>query len=220
MTNTTRDVQRLLDHDVAIRRNLHRGLINKRALAQYIQKTLRLGGSLDAIISSIRRYETDLKEENRFEKAGEIVRNATISTRTGVAIIAMPKEPTVQELLPKLFNVIHYARGEALRVIQAEETVKVIVDEKNVSKVADIFTGSKVSKIEHNLAELNMKLAPVSAKVPGVLAMLDTELANNNINIVETISCVPEVLWFIDQKDLLKAHQAFLELIETLHRKE
>ena len=96
---------------------------------------------------------------------------------------------------------------------------EVIVDQKNVAKVTDIFR-NKVMKTEHNLAEINMKLAPVSAKVPGVLAMLDTELANNNVNIVETISCVPEVLWFIDQKDLLKAHQTFLELIDVLKKEK
>ena len=83
-----------------------------------------------------------------------------------------------------------------------------------VVKAVEIFR--KVLKIEQNLAELNMKLEPVSAKVPGILAILDTELANSGVTIVEAASCVPELLWFIDQKDLLKAHQTFLELIETL----
>lgn len=214
MTNITKSVQRLLDHDTAIKRNLARDLINKRALAQYIQKQLHINGNLDAVMSAIRRYETDLDGEQHFAKAGSLIKNAKISTKTGIAIIALIKDPSVQELLPKLFTAIHYARGEVLRIIQAEESIKVIVDEKNVSKVVDMFKKNSVLKIEHNLGELNMKLAPVSAKVPGVLAILHTELVNNNINIVETISCVPELLWFISQKDLLKAHQTFLELIE------
>lgn len=218
MTNITKDVQRLLDHDTAIKRDLTRGIINKRALAQYIQKQLNINGNLDAIMSAIRRYETDLTEEEHFAKAGALIKNAKISTKTGIAIIALVKEQEVQELLPKLFTVIHYARGEVLRIIQAEESIKIIVDEKNVSKVVNIFKKSAVLKIEHNLGELNMMLGPVSAKVPGVLGILDTELANNNVNIVETMSCVPEVLWFVNQKELLKAHQTFLGLIEGLQQ--
>ncbi len=220
MTNTTRMVQRLLDHDTAIKRDLSKGLINKRALAQYIEKQLNTNVSLDAIMSAIRRYETDLSEEKQFAKAGVIIKNGKISTKTGIAIIALVKEPSVQELLPKLFSGIQYARGEELRIIQAEESIKVIVDEKNVDKVTDLFKKSEVLRIEHNLGEINMKLDPTSAKVPGILAILYTELANNNINVVEGISCVPELLWFVDQKDLLKAHQTFLELIEGFRKEK
>ena len=214
MTNITKEVQRFLDHDVSIKRDLSRGLINVRSLSQYIQKQLHINGNLDAIMSAIRRYETDLNDEQHFAKAGSLIKNAKISTKTGIAIVALIKDSSVQELLPKLFTVIHYARGEVLRIIQAEESIKIIVDEKNVSKVVDMFRKNAVLKIEHNLGELNMKLNPVSAKVPGVLAILDTELANNKVNIVETLSCVPELLWFINQKDLLKAHQTFLGLVE------
>ncbi len=218
MTNITKEVQRFIDHDAAIKKDLGRSIINMRALAKYVQKQLRINEDVDAVISAIRRYESDFNDEKRFEKASELIKNAKISTKTGIAIIALAKEPSVQELLPKLFAVIHYARGEVLRIIQAEESIKIIVDEKNVSKVTDIFKKSDVLKIEHNIGEINMKLAPASAKVSGVLAILDTELANNEINIVETISCVPELLWFIDQKDLLKAHQTFLGLIEGMQK--
>lgn len=216
MTNITKEIQRFIDNDTAIKRDLSRGIVNMRALAQYMQKQMHTNSSVDAIISAIRRYETNLDEEKRFAKAAELIKNAKISTKTGIAIIAMLKDPSVQELLPKLFAVIHYARGEVLRIIQAEESIKIIVDEKNVSKVIDIFKKNDVLKIEHNLGEINMKLVPASAKVPGILAILFTELANNSINVVESVSCVPELLWFIDQKDLLKAHQTFLGLIEEI----
>ena len=168
-------------------------------------------------MSAIRRYDVELEEDGRFAKARTLIKNSKISTKTGIAIIALLKDPSVQELLPKLFTVIHYARGEVLRIIQAEESIKVIADEKNVPKVIDIFNKRRVLKIEHNLGEVNMELSPESAKVPGILAILHTELANKDINIVETISCVPELLWFIDQKDLLKAHQTFLELIDDVN---
>ncbi len=220
MTNISLMVQRILEHDTAVKRDLARGIINKRALANYIRKTLGISGSTDAIISAIRRYEPELPDDKRFVKAMSLIGNAEISTKTGIAIIALAKDASAQEALPRLFTVIQYAKGEVLRIIQAEEEVKAVVDEKNVPKVLGMFRSSSVMKIEHNLAELNMRLVPGSAKVPGILAILNNELANNGINIVETISCVPELLWFIDQNDLLKAHQTFVELVSTAKRQK
>ena len=215
MTNINKEVQRIIERDAAIRKDLARGIINKRALAAYVQKNFRIGGDINAAISAIRRYEAGAKEEF-FTKATGIIRNAKISTRTNIAIIALAKTPDVQRMLPKIFSSVNYDRGEVIRIIQAEARIKVIVDEKNVPKVTGMVGEKDVLNVKKSLAELNMLLTETSAKVPGVLALLDTELAGNKINIVETCSCVPEVLWFFDQKDLLKAHQTFLELIESL----
>ncbi len=216
MTNITREVQRVLDQDMPIRKDLTRGIINKRALAEYLRKRAKIAGSTDAILSAIRRYEAELEGEDRYALAGGLIKEGKLSTRTGIAIVAMIKDSSVQAHLPKLFSLIHYDRGEVLRVVQAEESIKAIVDEKNVTKVTDLVGSVKVLRTERHLAEITMKLTGQSAKVPGVLAILNNEMASANINIVESISCVPELLWFIDQKDLLKAHQTFLELISAL----
>ena len=216
MTNITREVQRFLDHDAAIRRDLARGIINRRALASYVRKHLHTKAGIDAIISAIRRYETEAREEGLFAKAGALIRHAKVSTKTGIAIISLLRDSGVQEVLPRLFSAISYGRGEIIRIIQADESIKVIVDEKNVDKVTGMVNKSSVVSVKNNVAEINMRLTEISGKVPGVLAMLDTELANNNISILETCSCVPEVLWFFEQKDLLNAHKTFMELIESL----
>ena len=213
MTNLTKLVHTVLDQDTALRRDMGRDLINTRALANYLQRKLHLSGSVDAIISAIRRYENAMGDEDRFAKARALLRTAKLSTKNNITIIALVKDPAVQQLLPKLFTLIDYARGEVLRIIQAEELIKVVVDQKNAAAVAEIFPKGKLVHTEKNLAEVNMRLEPVSSKVPGVLAMLDTELANNGVNIVETMSCVPEVIWFLSEKDLLRAHETFLNLI-------
>ena len=216
MTNIAREVQRFLDHDAAIRRDLARGIVNRRALASYVRKHLHTKAGIDAIISAIRRYETEAREEGLFAKAGALIRHAKVSTKTGIAIISLLKDSGVQEVLPRLFSAISYGRGEIIRIIQADESIKVIVDEKNVDKVTGMVNKSSVVSVKNNVAEINMRLTEISGKVPGVLAMLDTELANNSISILETCSCVPEVLWFFEQKDLLNAHKTFMELIESL----
>ena len=214
MTNITKLVHSYLDHDIAARKDLGRGLINMRALAIHVKKELGIHSSVDAVISSIRRYEANATEE-KFSKAFSIIINGKISTKNHIAIIALVKDPAVQQVLPNLFSMIDYARGEVLRIIQAEELIKIVVDQKNIDEVCQLFPKDKVKRIEKDLAEINMRIDPISSKVPGVLAILNTELANNDVNIVETMSCVPELVWFISESQLIKAHQTFIELIST-----
>ncbi len=211
MANIAQQVHRFIDQDSSIRKDLGRGIINTRALATHIQR--QLGSSnINAIISAIRRYETSDPDATQYSDALKLIREAKISTKNHICNIALIKDASVQQQLPKLFSLIRYDQGEVLRVIQAEESIKVIVDQKNAAAVIGLFPPSKVVLVEENLAEITMNLDPMSAKVKGVLAILNTELANSGVNILETMSCVPELVWFIDEKDLLRAHQAFLNL--------
>ncbi|MBI3050978.1 hypothetical protein HYY74_00815 [Candidatus Woesearchaeota archaeon] len=214
MANISKSVHRFVEQDLALRKDLSRGIVNIRSAAAYIKSQARLSASIDAVISALRRIESGSKDaEPRFSKAITLIRNAKITTRNHIAIIALKKDSSVQEAIPRLFSLIDYSRGEALRIIQAEELLKVVVDQRNAAAVSELFTKNKIIHMEKNLAEVNVHLDPVSSKVPGILAIFNTELANRGINIVESMTCVPELLWFIDETDLLNAHQTFLELM-------
>lgn len=67
-------------------------------------------------------------------------------------------------------------------------------------------------KIQDDLAEINMHLHPEAVNTPGIMLVLSTELMLNSINIYEITSCVPEMLIFVEEKDLLRAYQVLFEL--------
>jgi len=57
-----------------------------------------------------------------------------------------------------------------------------------------------------------MHLHPEAVKTPGIIAVISNELAMNGINVMESMSCVPEMLWFVKEKDVLKAHNVLYQL--------
>jgi len=213
MTNIANEVWKFLDKDPCVKRDLARGLVNIRALARYLLTEKKLDSTPDAVISAIRRYKLS-KYGDIFSTAGNIVSQSTLSTRTNLANVALTKDTEVQQLLPKLFSIIHYNQGDVLRIIQADESIKVLIDEKNLGKVKELFPKSKIKKIDRNLAEINMHLHPEAVNTPGILAVTSDELAMNNVNVMETMSCVPEMLWFVKEKDVLKAHEILYGLSE------
>ena len=215
MTNNVKiadEVWKLLDERPCIRINMSRGLINTRALAKYIIKKRKLDVTVDAAISAIRRYELGTYEKI-FENAHKIIsQTIALSTKSPLANISLTKDTEVQRLLPKLFSIIHYNQGDALRIIHADESIKVLVDEKNLEKIRTLFPGDKIIRIERNLAEINIHQHPDAKSTPGIIAITSNELAINGINVLETMSCFPEWLWFVDEKDILKAYNALNQL--------
>lgn len=212
MTNLTQEIWNFMDSEPSIKKELGRGIINVMALAKYIMKTKNLNCSIDAVISSLRRYIAEKKFDTNFPKVEEIIKSSRISTKTRIAAIAMKRESRIIELLPNVFPLVELNRGDVMRLSEGKESIKLLVDEKNLQKILDIFPKDKIIGVTKNLSELNIAFGTGSIETVGVLATITNALAVKGINIVETIGCLPEFMIFLDTKDILKAHEAMIEL--------
>lgn len=211
MNNVTAKIWKKLDTSPSIRKDLSRGLINVRSLARYLRDQQNMDVHLSAIVSAIRRYNIDEYNEI-FNKSVKILCNTTISTRSKLVIIGLVKDSEVQDILSKIFSVIHYDRGDVLRIIQADKSMKVLINENNLKKIKRLFPEKKILKIEKKLAEINMHLPEKAVTTLGIAGILTNELAINDINIVEIISCSPEILLVVNEENLSNAHQIICQL--------
>ncbi|KYK23308.1 hypothetical protein AYK24_07590 [Thermoplasmatales archaeon SG8-52-4] len=214
MTNINQEVWKFIDKNPSIKRTLSYGLINKRALANYIKKQKDLQTSLDAVISAIRRYNIE-NYDNYFLTAQKMITHTTdLSTRSNLVNVVLSKDTEIQKLIPEFFSIIKYDRGDVLRIIQADESIKVLINEKNLEKIVNAIPKEKILSIDENLAEINLHLTNEAKYTPGVLAIITNELALNGVSIVEVLSCFPELLWFVYQRDLLKAYNVLYQLCQ------
>jgi len=215
MSNIVHEVWKVLDDHPNIRREMSRGLINTSALARYMIKEKKIGATLDAVIGAIRRYEVD-RHEDFFEKAYKLLgQTVNISTKSNLAEISLIKDSEVQQILPKLFSIIHYVRGDVLRVTQANESIRLLIDEKNIDNVMSLFPKDKIISKEIDLAEINIYIHPKMQTTPGILAVISNELANNGINLVEVMTCPPEMIFVVQKEELVKASDVLFQLCQT-----
>ena len=207
MTNIVHRVWNTLDKRPCIKKNMKLGLINTRALARYLIKEEYIESNLDAVISAIRRYDFNTND-TIFSNCEQILRKTiNLSTRSGLVEIALKKDIDIQRAIPNLYRHIKYEYGDVLRILQANETIRILIDMKNLEKISSLFEEEKILDIQKNLAEINMHIHPEMEKTPGILSLITTELAINNINIIDTMTCSPEIIWFVKESDLLKAYQ-------------
>jgi aspartokinase len=214
MANLTHEVWIFLDSEPSIKKELGRGIVNVMALAKHILKAKNLDCSVDAVISAIRRYVTEKKFHTKYQNAEKIIKSSRISTKNKIALITMKRDSQIIELLPKVFPLIELSRGDVMRLSEGKESIKLLVDEKNLQKILDIFPSSKVVGAKKNLSEINIHFGPGSGESVGVLATIMNELAANDIGITESIGCLPEFMIFVDTKDALKAYEAMMNLAE------
>ena len=205
MTNIAEQVNIFLDNDFIIRKCLFRNIISFRALSRYIIRILDLKEkNMDAVMSAIRRYKKEEKGKLEIE-IKKLFSNVAVKTRSNVVDICLRKNKKVLEQLNKINSIVDIEKGEIIRIIQSEESIRIILDEKNLEKFFNHFSKNDCISLGKNLVELNLHFALDASKVKGVISLISSSLNAEDINIVEIISSAPELLVFIKKENLLKA---------------
>ncbi|NTV24480.1 MAG: hypothetical protein HGA85_09040 [Nanoarchaeota archaeon] len=213
MTNIHDQVTNFISHDVSIRRGLSRGFINTRALASYIHRCLGLSGSLDAVISSIRRYKTDDTKEEVKSLYSRIAA-AKVSSRSRMASFLFKKDMDVRKGLIKLYDKIDFSRSDILRILEVNQFIKIVVDDENRQMVEKFFSDKDIIARDTKLGEISLIYTEDVIETPGVFAALASELALNNISIRDGMICGSEHIFILKERDLMKA----LECLHSIAR--
>ena len=205
MTNIAEQVKVFLDNDFIIRKCLFRNIVSFRALSRYIIKTLDLEEkNMDAVMSAIRRYKKEEKEKTEAELK-KVFSNVAVKTRSNIVDICLKKNRRVLEQLNKINSIVDIEQGEIIRIIQSEESIRIILDEKNLDKFFGNFSKSDCLSIGKELVEINLHFTQDASKIKGIVSLISSSLNAEDINIVEIMSSAPELLVFIRKEDLLKA---------------
>ena len=214
MTSIAKEVAKEIEDDVIVRRALEKGIVSMNSLAVYLIKKKNVDASLDAVVSAIRRYRQEVPLEKKYEKAKDVIsKSSDIRITTNIVEIAVEKNEEAQRILQKAFAMVSVDKGEILLIIQGEKSIKFIINAKNKEKILQLFSRKSIMSIEDNLAEINIHLTEDAVKTPGIIATLSTEFMVHDINIYESMSCVPEMLFFVKQKDVMKSYQVLSMLV-------
>lgn len=197
-------VNSFLDNDFVIRKCLFKDIISLRALSRHIVRKLGLKEkNLDAVVSAIRRYKKIEREESD-EKIKRIFSKVAVKTRSSIVDIRVHKNRRSVESISRLNSIVNIERGEIIRIIQAEQSITIIIDEKNLEKFYGIFSKTDCISIDKKLVEINLQFTEEAQNIKGIVALAASSLNAEGINIVEIMSCAPELMIIVKKEDLLK----------------
>lgn len=212
MTNTTNKVYNFLMKNPDITKNLRKGIINTRALAILIMKQEQINSSIHAVISAIRRFEAEgINPQSNELKA--MLKQCRISTKSRLNLITLSRDFSfLIRTFPLLLSKINPSVGELLRVVEGRASFKMLIDQSKREELLSLIEPSKIISVVENLAEINVLFSQEHTKVRGMMASILNELAIKNIQVFETMSCLPEFIIVVKEEDIGQAHNSLLSL--------
>ena len=214
MRNSTRSaseiVKETVERDGVVKHGLARALINVRALARSIQVATPGETSFDAILSAIRRYPIKQSSARRTSIGKMILK---LSMKNRIVVVSIRNQPELQLMIARFAGEVNYARGESFRVVSGMESVSVTIDSKNLNKLDSKIPKQAVLRKLENLAEIVVDMASDVDDTSGVLSAITTELAMNDVNIVQLSTVGPgRIIILAKEKDAMRAYQSLEEM--------
>jgi aspartokinase len=214
MTNLADEVRDFLNRNLSIVKCLNSRIINVRALAFFIIKELKLGASVHAVMSAIRRYEKPNNKQKNYPSLDLIFQDSKISTKSHLVLIRVKRNfSSLKTLIPQLFDEINHSAGEVLRIFEGRESIKFVIDHSKKEDVIKLIPKEDIINIDEDLGEINIHLSEKFEDRPGILAPIINELAINDINTIEVVGCTPELIIIVKEKDISQSHDVLLRFL-------
>jgi aspartokinase len=171
---------------------LEKGIVNLSELARQIQEELKIGNT-SAVKAALRRFSEELQKhkQKREEKVLQVLKRSAIAVYDRKAVTITTKEINTKtgmkvDLLDKYIYLLDRA--------DLPKRFNALVKHDNCTMI-----------VMHSPEELEA--------TPGVVAFLTTLLAEQNVNMIEFISCWTETIIVVEKKDSLKAYEVLSNLV-------
>ncbi|MBW3018766.1 hypothetical protein KY329_01100 [Candidatus Woesearchaeota archaeon] len=198
MRNLNQQVWNIIQQEPETLKGLRKSVINVRALAKHYINAYKLRASLDAVISSIRRFDLT-KDEAAEQTVMDKLKGASISTKNRISCVTLRKEHRIK------------SRKDCKLVIGSTK-MKIFGPTGSIKNLG-ILDEHLVGRTD-NLSEISVKMREDISQTKGVLAKVTNEIFSNDINIEDIVVCQPEFLIYLKTENLGKAHDILLQLVE------
>ena len=201
MANITKLTENYIREHPSIKDCLKHGIVNYSSLSRQIAAKLNLNlrNNFDAILIACRRYERKLKSEIVSEnKILKILKESKIEVKNKIIAVVVDKDVFFGTLL-NLEKEIK-KRKEIFRIIEGISAITIITTEEFLDNINKYFK-NKIILENRNLAEITIKSPKEIETTPGAYAYLCSLFGENNINIVEALSCWTDTIFLVDEED-------------------
>lgn len=213
--NIQKEVEEYINSHPFVRINLFENLVNYSKLSRKIIKEKNLSeNNIDAIIVACRRIYQKYKKKNKFDSMTEqmsievLLKQTSLQIKNKISVVILSlstQEDKLEKLRKHLENESkNNKQKETFHIIKGASATTVITTKEVAKRMNKAFSRNIIKRTD-DLVEVILKSPAQLEDVPGVVAHLYSLLGENNINIVETMSCWTDTILVLKEKDLPKA---------------
>lgn len=212
-SETSKSVREFVLSHPVIKEALLLGIANHSALARMIERKTKCG-SQSAIKMALLRLSEDLSEKREIveESARKVLGSTVLEMRSDLCV-ATVKKSAMAVVLPSVLKRMEISRF--FQLTQGISTFTLVFPEEDRGEVLKLFAGNIVEIIGGQSAVVLVSPEEILS-TPGVVECITSELAFENINITQIISCHKDTILVLDRKDAKRAYEVIESFIERM----
>ncbi len=160
-------------------------------------------------VSLVRRYSVDEAIGGRLGVSRFI---SKLTLKNKIIDVMILNSPQIASQLARFGAGVDYSRGETLHMVSAIETVSVVIDVTNKSRLFSLIPKKNILRVLENLSEIIISYSEKGLQTPGITAAISGEIAENGVNIIEYITATLSAIVVVESKDAMKCYQAIESL--------
>jgi hypothetical protein len=207
-----------IDAHPSVKDCISKDLINYSSLARLIMKDLVIKNE-EAVMIACRRYAVKLAKRDHERDILRILANSRLEVKTKICIVTAKNDWTVLQRLETVFQKLINEKA-IMQIIQGAQAITVIADEKLKNEVINAVGRENILKVRQDLVEITVKSPERIVETSGVFAFLASNLAENNVNVVETVSCFTDSIFIVNEADMIYAYSILTKVIENAEQVE
>jgi len=207
-----------IDAHPSVKDCISKDLINYSSLARLIMKDLGIKNE-EAVMIACRRYAVKLAKRDHERDILRILANSRLEVKTKICIVTAKNDWTVLQRLETVFQKLINEKA-IMQIIQGAQAITVIADEKLKNEVINAVGRENILKVRQDLVEITVKSPERIVETSGVFAFLASNLAENNVNVVETVSCYTDSIFIVNEANMIYAYSILTKVIESAEQTE
>jgi aspartokinase len=214
-------VREEVDTDFSVQDALTRDYANLSALARIlIPKVAAIRGvtvrDVDeaGVVSALKRARSSYSLHS--PRASEVISQSIVNVRTHVSRLSVEK---TKKTLRTVSSLLATYEEDFIQVSESLSSITLIVDQRLHKQVKRALAGVEVLEEEEECAAITVHSPDEIITTPGCISAFYDQLARRHVNVEDTVSCYTDTIMVVMMKDVGRAFEALMELIDEEKRK-
>ncbi|MFH1317344.1 MAG: hypothetical protein ABII01_07525 [Candidatus Woesearchaeota archaeon] len=200
MVNITKETENYIKNHPYVKQGIKKKIVNYSKLSRLISKEKDIK-NFDAILIACRRYYEKLGKTESGLSIIDVLKGSKLSIRSNIIAVILEPDASFKSILDIQKEIDE--RNEIMHVIRGANAITLIATDDFLDKIEKIFR-NKILKVSNNLVEIVLKSPSRLESIPGVMGYIYSLFGENEINIIETLSCWTDTIFVIKKEDLPK----------------
>jgi predicted amino acid-binding ACT domain protein len=181
-----------------------------------VEKDLGRKVNFESLITSVKRVKPrfEMTESRGIEN---VLAESVVNVRTDVAKLSVEK---TRRSLDSARNLMATYQEEFLQVSESNSAITMVFDQKLLSTISKRFNDEDILDEQSDLAAVIVHSPEEIVRTVGVVLAIYAKIAENHINIEDTVSCFTDTILVIRMDEVARAFSTLTDLIATSRMKQ